>query len=769
MKRYREFLLHSVVGCLVPIAAKSQIPTNQDCLGAIPICSSVYVTSSATFGTGNYPGEHPPTTCLIPGEYNSLWFIFTVITSGNLAFEIVPVSPFADYDWALYNLTNASCADIKTNSSLSVSCNSSQYGYTGISATGVGNWNGPGPTNAFNYLYPVNAGETYVLNVNNWSGTTGGYTINFSNSTATIFDSVKPKLFSVVPPVCNSNQITFSFSEKVLCSSVSPGDFELIGPSGMHSVTAVSGAACSVGGMQEITFTAAVSPPISTGGLYTLKLTAAAGSVEDLCGNLADTASITFLVDGVNLVVDSVTQPSCGGNNGVIYTSLSGGPPPYSYTINGMPAAGGVFSGLNGGAFLIQVTDAAGCTDTAQVTLQSATGAVTAKLISVTPATCADTCNGTALAAGLGGVPPYTFNWSSGSSTAGVSGLCAGSYTVTVTDLMGCSASETAVITEPPALQIVLDSIGHVRCAGAWDGYVAMSVSGGTPPYFYFWLPYGGNSKVADQLNANNYIFQVKDAKGCMSTFAITINEPDPLVINYPGDQTGCLGEEIILDVPITGGTPPFSVIWSDGSTDLSHAVTITSDTLLTVSAYDANHCQSDPVAYRITAITPLSVDLGPDTTLCLGDELVKQIAHPGASYLWQDGGTEDHFVIREPGLYWVLAFNTCFSAADSVYVHVEDCRTCLHLPDAFTPNQDGINDEFRPINHCALTHYQLQVFNRWGEPVFSSQDVDQGWDGRHGGIPAEMGTYVWLVEYSGTVQGRQLSRRTKGYVVLIR
>src|SRR4026208_274334 len=96
---------------------KSQVPTEQDCLGAIPICGPVYTTPSSTFAAGNYLNEDGPGTCLVPGEWNSLWFVFTVITSGDIAFTIIPVSPFADYDWALYNLTNASCDEIQTNSS----------------------------------------------------------------------------------------------------------------------------------------------------------------------------------------------------------------------------------------------------------------------------------------------------------------------------------------------------------------------------------------------------------------------------------------------------------------------------------------------------------------------------------------------------------------------------------------------------------------------------------------------------------------------------
>jgi hypothetical protein len=116
-----------------------------------------------------------------------VWLKFSVVASGDLAFTIYPLSNM-DYDWALYNLTNDSCADIAVNGSLLSSCNSSEYAVTGISAFGVGNWNSYGPTNAFNYLLPVVTGELYYLQINNYYGVSGGFTIDFTPSTAILFE-----------------------------------------------------------------------------------------------------------------------------------------------------------------------------------------------------------------------------------------------------------------------------------------------------------------------------------------------------------------------------------------------------------------------------------------------------------------------------------------------------------------------------------------------------------------------------------------------------
>ena len=225
-----SFLLAGVA--FSPSFVSAQTPTEQDCLGAIPICDFIWSTGSSTLGSGNYLNEIGPGTCLTAGELNSTWFTFTVIESGDLAFTITPIDLNADYDWGLYNLTNASCEDIPTDGSLMASCNSSQYGVTGISSSGIGNYNGPGPTFAFNYLLPVVSGQTYALNIHNWSTSNGGYSIDFSTATATIFDTVPPSLQVVTPIGCNSTSLSFTFSENILCNTVEVADFSLEGPGG---------------------------------------------------------------------------------------------------------------------------------------------------------------------------------------------------------------------------------------------------------------------------------------------------------------------------------------------------------------------------------------------------------------------------------------------------------------------------------------------------------------------------------------------------------
>ncbi|MCY7408860.1 MAG: gliding motility-associated C-terminal domain-containing protein [Chitinophagales bacterium] len=751
-------------------SAYAQIPTEQDCLGAIPICGPVYVTPSSTFGTGSYPNEDPPSTCLIPGEYNSQWFIFTVITSGNLAFTTTPVNVNADYDWALYNLTNATCADIPLNSALSVSCNSSMWGVTGISSTGIGNYNGPGFTNAFNYLYPVTAGETYVLNMNNWSGSTGGYTLDFSASSATIFDSVKPKIDTVSNVVCTDNTITFSFSEKIECSSVSTADFLLTGPWGPYTLSGVTGATCTLGGTQEITFTATVTPQILHGGIYTLHLTDAAGSVQDLCGNIADTTSKTFYVDGVQAQIDSFIQPFCAGYNGAIFSSGTLGGLPYSYTINnGASQLTGNFLGLDDTTYLITITDAGGCFDTVQTTLYPATGAVKAQIAQFTDAKCYNSCDGTVLALGVGGVTPYSYSWSTGAVSQGIAGLCIGTYSVIVTDVEQCKDTIDVTINQPVPLVFSLDSVRDASCFGYKDGYVAVSVSGGTPNYFYSWSPYGSNGAISTNMGANNYTVEVIDNHGCHYDTTFTIYEPAELKIIYPGDTVICAGTSAKLNVPVIGGTPPYNYIWSTGASLNPYYISPQNDSSVSIIVTDAHNCIAKPANYLVQVLHAPIFNLGNDTLICEGDVVYKSIFIPGMRYEWQDGSKYYDVSMKTGGKYYVTVYNDCFSASDTINIEVDDCKTCVHMPDAFTPNGDGLNDEFAPIIGCDFTAYILKVFNRWGQMVYFSNDPTIGWDGKFNGKPSELGTYIWQLEYAGSQHALVLDQQLKGYVVLVR
>jgi gliding motility-associated-like protein len=173
------------------------------------------------------------------------------------------------------------------------------------------------------------------------------------------------------------------------------------------------------------------------------------------------------------------------------------------------------------------------------------------------------------------------------------------------------------------------------------------------------------------------------------------------------------------------------------------------------------NGCDSLRTIYLVVQEKP-KPDFGSNTTLCDGDTLQ---LYPGAfnSYLWQDGSSGDHFLVSGPGLYSVTATNNCGSTTKEVQVTDGICH--IYFPSGFTPNKDGLNDEFKVLTDYKFESFRLVVFNRWGEKVFESYDPLRAWDGTYGGKPINTGTYIWFCKFShrGTISS------LKGTITVIR
>ncbi len=158
-------------------------------------------------------------------------------------------------------------------------------------------------------------------------------------------------------------------------------------------------------------------------------------------------------------------------------------------------------------------------------------------------------------------------------------------------------------------------------------------------------------------------------------------------------------------------------------------------------------------------------MDLGEDTLFCLRKELlILDVTTPFASYLWQDGSTLPVCSVRQSGIYRVTVSNACESVTDEVRVDVVDCPD-VYLANAFTPDGDGVNDLFCPIfdNPDQVLYYDFRIFSRWGQQLFHSTTVGEGWDGSG----STMNVFGWILEYELKDEG--LRKRRKGSVTLLR
>jgi gliding motility-associated-like protein len=159
--------------------------------------------------------------------------------------------------------------------------------------------------------------------------------------------------------------------------------------------------------------------------------------------------------------------------------------------------------------------------------------------------------------------------------------------------------------------------------------------------------------------------------------------------------------------------------------------------------------CSDSDDIYVSLNDVPSKPFLGPDTTLCEDSVLVLDASTAqNVTYQWQDLSTRPTFTVERPGLYYVTYYNECGQAEDSIVVDFINCNCPIFVANAFTPNRDNLNDDFKPVVACPLIDYEFQIFDRWGKLIWVSRDINMGWDGRFGGADVTEGTYVWVMYF---------------------
>lgn len=289
-----------------------------------------------------------------------------------------------------------------------------------------------------------------------------------------------------------------------------------------------------------------------------------------------------------------------------------------------------VTAGMENATYTLTVSNSFGCEETGTVTIN--TNVVVDLDLSATDLTCADDQSGTATVVASDGTEPYTYAWSNEDTTQTISGLAAGVYIVTVTDANGNSQTGSITVNQPAAL--VLDTamivVENVSCNGSADGSVSFSVTGGTGEITYSWSN-EGTGTVISNLTAGTYMVTATDANGCSISQEYVVTEPTSLVAELVVTNIACGGTGAgAIDVTVTGGTPDYTYLWSNGATtedleDLSageYCVTVT----------DNNGCTIE-ICGTIAQPADFAVNATITNLLCAGD-------NSGAIDLEVTGGT---------------------------------------------------------------------------------------------------------------------------------
>ncbi|MDX2001634.1 MAG: PKD domain-containing protein [Chitinophagales bacterium] len=377
-------------------------------------------------------------------------------------------------------------------------------------------------------------------------------------------------------------------------------------------------------------------------GSYTVTITDANGCTGTATGNISQPTAITIAV--------SSNDATCNNANGSATASATGGSAPYTFNwSNGL--SGATTSGLAPGVYTVTLTDAQGCIRTASTTVTSSGGiTVTAN---GTTTTCGNS-NGTATAVVTGGTAPYTYAWNNNQSTANLSNLAAGTYTVTVTSASGCSASATATVSGSTGISVSTSST-QATC-GTSNGSATVNPTGGSG-YTYLWSN-GGNSATIANIPAGNYQVTVTATGGCTATGSVAVtNVGAPTISLVSSTNVLCNGgTNGAIDINVTGGTSPYTYSWSNGqgSQDLTGLAAGTY--LITVTA--ANNCIATQ-SYTINQPTALTVNAVAQNISCFGGNngsvtLNVSGGTPSYTFNWNNASTNQNLSNLGVGNYAV-------------------------------------------------------------------------------------------------------------------
>ena len=738
--------------------------TTAGCSGTVPVNPVVATgpapTTTATATATSCPGVNDGTITvatvgagtsytLNPGAISNTTGVFTGLAAGTYTITFattagcngtVPVSP----------VVTTGPAVVGTATATSTSCPTVNNGTITVTA-------------------PTGPGTTYTLNPGAITNTTGiftglapnTYTISFVTA-AGCTGTVTPNTVVTAGPaltstVAQTNPVCANINDGVISITPQPGTTApytatLTGPGGPYTYT----------GAAPIVFSN-LAP-----GTYNYSYGEAGG-----CAGTG--GPVTLVTNAPILTPAALTNLSCNNSaNGSVTFNPVGGVAPYQFSANagGTYQASGTFSGLSAGPHTFRIRDNVGCIKDTTITLTQPT-LLTAAISGTTPAGCSNNDGTIAVTAG-GGTAPYSYTITgpvvntSGTATGTFTALANGSYTITVTDAQGCTRTATGTVGLTDNMFLTLGPDVTI-CA---EASVTFDPQTNPETNIFTWTGINGTATstianpsvknaVARPLDTATYVLHAQWG-GCERWDTIVVNVLRKPVANAGQDTAICDNTYAILRGSSSNLSGTVNYAWTGaGNIEFpSQAVTrvyppgndqVFTYTLTITDNYGCNFSVTDKVDVRVQP--PVPAYAGNDTTAVSG--MPHQLfASGGDDYLWSPAGPLNNATAQNPlatltgdqkFIVRVTDFAGCIGY-DTVFVKVY-AGPAYYIPNAFTPNGDGLNDVFRPVPAgIARTEY-FRIFNRFGETIFETNQYMKGWDGTYKGKKQPIGAYVWVIK----------------------
>ncbi|MBL7892560.1 MAG: gliding motility-associated C-terminal domain-containing protein, partial [Bacteroidia bacterium] len=557
-------------------------------------------------------------------------------------------------------------------------CAGQTYDLTGFATVGGGNWAG-GSTSSSGSFTPLSA-STYTV-----SYTVGGTGNCSSITTKTITVIAQPTVTATASPssICASGSTNVTLSAGGATNYTWAGGLGstssiTVSPSSTTTYTVTGSNAGGCSNTQTVTVSINPQPTVtrssvsilcngkSTGSITTTPATGSTpytfnwsngSTTQNLSTISAGTYAVTITDNKGCTVTTSatLTEPSsaltvptptssntgCGTPTGSVSVSpASGGTPVYSYSWTGGKTGQSV-TGLGAGTYSLTVTDANGCTAVTSTTVSSTTAGPAVDTISTKSVVCNGKATGN-IFLNVGG--SVTYAWSNGGTTDNISGLTAGTYTVTVTNTVNsCPTVKSYTIKGPPAYNMGTNIETHLKCKGDKSGKLEITPTGNNPAYNYEWLP--GSLTIEDitGLAAGTYTLNISDTKGCAGSFTYTLTEPTAVTATATqATQAGCGLSDGSATASGSGGTGSKTYSWSNGSTNSTATGLSAGSYIVTVT--DGNGC-TGTASVSVTNPNPPTASISNSTNASCGqsDGTATVLAGggtPGYSYTWNNGQT---------------------------------------------------------------------------------------------------------------------------------
>ncbi|MAC96302.1 MAG: hypothetical protein CMC96_12480 [Flavobacteriales bacterium] len=555
-----------------------------------PLTTNVIADSNVSINGGNDGGA----TVLASGgsrPYTYLWSTtstdssITGLSAATYYVTLTDANGCSTIDSVFISQPNSLIASITTDST--ISCDGASDG--GLTASAIGG------TSPYTYSWSNSATTASITGLDSNSYTVTVTDANSATATATMVlgdpDALLPNL---------------SVDSNISCNGLTDGGMSVNVSGGTSPYTYLWSNSATTSSINNL-----------AAGNYSVTISDANGCSTTAIDSILEPIALT-----TQITIDSLV--SCnGGNDGKLFTTVSGGTAPYTYLWSNT-ATTDTINNLSAGNYSVVITDANGCTAT-DTALVSQPTALTINTTVVNNVSINGGTDGEAYVTANGGTSPYSYNWSNSATTDTINNLSAGTYIVTLTDANLCSSIDSVIITEPAALTatIVVDS--NVSCNGLQDGGVSISVNGGVSPYSYLWSNADTTASI-DSLAAGTYVVTVTDDKGATLVDSATVSEPAVLTATATVDNNVSTigGNDGAASVSANGGTTPYSYLWSNNDNTASISGLTAGSYFVTIT--DANACSVidsvnviEPTTYIaklvITEIMYNAAESGTDTT----------------------------------------------------------------------------------------------------------------------------------------------------------